>query len=256
MGMLPLNRKYSLLKAYYTGGIEEGTSVCSNCGRVITNIAEIKDEDNNVFDVGMDCMETIVGLIKNPHIFHYEQANFTEAKRIHNRMKAHVKKHKGIELKFTLVASGRVAIKGEYAFEFVPIDFMKSYLPQYVPMISNQRLVNFDFEKYGLVEKQILDYVKAELKKYSVNPQLLDETNEFAFGFGLPIKDNPMLHFSASICKKDKEIHLEIRGRIDLLGAEFVRHEKLSSLLQIERTVENALYEFCTTTLYSWFLIQ
>lgn len=54
---LPLH-KYELVGIIHTP-IEDGGSVCENCGKTISNIASIKDENGKHHHVGMDCLETI-----------------------------------------------------------------------------------------------------------------------------------------------------------------------------------------------------
>jgi hypothetical protein len=56
---LPLNHKYTLIDIEH-GTLEDGNvGQCDNCSRVITNIAIVKNELNEVFRIGLDCAETL-----------------------------------------------------------------------------------------------------------------------------------------------------------------------------------------------------
>lgn len=55
---LPLDVKYILIDKSYLSIENGGGCSCDNCGKLITNVATIKNESNKVYNVGFDCLET------------------------------------------------------------------------------------------------------------------------------------------------------------------------------------------------------
>lgn len=75
---LPHSDIYTLTNIQYSG-IEDGMAcTCDNCGRLITNIANIKNNKGEKFNVGLDCAETLTG-IGNTEDFEYAKINMREA---------------------------------------------------------------------------------------------------------------------------------------------------------------------------------
>lgn len=73
---LPLNVRYNLINKKYIP-IEQscGAYCCDNCGQIIANIATVKNDNNEVFDIGFDCLETILinnALLSTGDIAEYE----------------------------------------------------------------------------------------------------------------------------------------------------------------------------------------
>lgn len=56
---LALDRMYVIIDKKYIP-LEHSTAFCNNCGKPIANIATVKDDQGNVFNVGFDCMETLL----------------------------------------------------------------------------------------------------------------------------------------------------------------------------------------------------
>lgn len=56
---LPLNVKYHLIDKKYISLLDGGCT-CDNCGKPIANIATIKNDNNQTFYIGFDCLETII----------------------------------------------------------------------------------------------------------------------------------------------------------------------------------------------------
>lgn len=76
---LDITVRYELISTYYRS-MEEGGGCCENCGKMISNIAEVKSEDGHKYTVGMDCAATLTG-IKGDFDFEYvHKANFNTAK--------------------------------------------------------------------------------------------------------------------------------------------------------------------------------
>ncbi len=57
---LPLNIKYFVTYKKYIPLSEGYGQCCDNCGQLIANIATVKNEDGKVFNIGFDCLETIL----------------------------------------------------------------------------------------------------------------------------------------------------------------------------------------------------
>lgn len=55
---LDLKVKYSLVGVSYIPVMDSGTC-CDNCGKPISNIAEVKSEKGN-YHIGLDCLETVL----------------------------------------------------------------------------------------------------------------------------------------------------------------------------------------------------
>lgn len=51
---------YKLLNYNYIALVDSFGTCCDNCGRLISNIATIADDDNHQYTVGLDCAKTIL----------------------------------------------------------------------------------------------------------------------------------------------------------------------------------------------------
>lgn len=73
---LPLNTKYVLIDKKYIPLLESFGTCCDNCGKLISNIATVKNGNGNVFNIGFDCLETILinnSLLSSNDIQEYER---------------------------------------------------------------------------------------------------------------------------------------------------------------------------------------
>jgi hypothetical protein len=78
---LPHSDKYYLLDITRGSVIDGMGSCCDNCGALISNIAHIKNENNQHFYVGMDCAETLSSL-KDSEDFESAKYHMREANKI------------------------------------------------------------------------------------------------------------------------------------------------------------------------------
>lgn len=86
---LPLNTTYTLVSSYYSD-LENGC-VCENCGRLITNVAQIKaNETGRAHIVGMDCAATLTGITQTL-AYIYATNNFSAAKTARARILKRIK---------------------------------------------------------------------------------------------------------------------------------------------------------------------
>lgn len=56
---LPLDTKYNIVSMQYIS-IFDGGCTCQNCGRLISNSATVKNERNEKYVIGLDCLETVL----------------------------------------------------------------------------------------------------------------------------------------------------------------------------------------------------
>jgi hypothetical protein len=75
---LDLNKKYFFVSKTYISLIDGYGTTCANCNKLIANIATVKDEDNKVFNIGLDCLET---LMLNNEILKGVDIDFKEIKK-------------------------------------------------------------------------------------------------------------------------------------------------------------------------------
>jgi hypothetical protein len=57
---LDLSNTYTLIDKKYIPVIDGGGACCANCNKLIANIATVSDKNNNVFNIGLDCLETLM----------------------------------------------------------------------------------------------------------------------------------------------------------------------------------------------------
>ena len=73
---LPLNISYFVTDKKYIPLSEGFGQCCDNCGQLIANIATIKNETGKVYNIGFDCLETILinnNLLTSGDVEQYEQ---------------------------------------------------------------------------------------------------------------------------------------------------------------------------------------
>lgn len=72
---LPLTVKYNLIDKQYIS-LMDGGWCCENCGKPIANIAKVKNETNETYYIGFDCLETLLinnNLLDGKSIGEYKQ---------------------------------------------------------------------------------------------------------------------------------------------------------------------------------------
>ncbi len=77
---LSLDTKYTVIDKKYIP-LENGCGLgCDNCGKLIANIATVKNESNEVFNIGFDCLETL--LINNSLLSTNDVAEYEKVKKM------------------------------------------------------------------------------------------------------------------------------------------------------------------------------
>jgi hypothetical protein len=72
---LNLDIKYNLIDKNYISLIDGNGCTCDNCGKLIANIATVKNENNEIFTIGFDCLETLLlnnNLLNGKSILEYQ----------------------------------------------------------------------------------------------------------------------------------------------------------------------------------------
>lgn len=87
---LSILQEYEIVDSWHT---DEPGNCCNNCGKPISNIAQIKGlKDNSFYYVGMDCAGTLSG-IKDSFDYEYvHKTNFRLASQIRSKAKKHFKR--------------------------------------------------------------------------------------------------------------------------------------------------------------------
>ena len=92
---LDLNVKYNLIDKKYISLIDGNGCICDNCGKLIANIATVKNDNNDTFNIGFDCLET---LLLNNNLLNGK--SITEYQNFKSFLPSYIKKSK--ELKDTI----------------------------------------------------------------------------------------------------------------------------------------------------------
>jgi hypothetical protein len=111
---LPVDTTYELVESFYISLADGGCS-CDNCGRLISNVAVVKDQKRNKqYSVGMDCAGTLTG-IKDDFDFNFiHQSYFNDAKSARAAIKKMIK-NGATEIKAKTFAAGEGFYKEEGA---------------------------------------------------------------------------------------------------------------------------------------------
>lgn len=189
MGTKKVIRRNLLIENYTivdTFSLGEGDYVaCDNCGRPIKNVAVIKSDTNQQYNVGLDCAQTLSGISEWDIDRHNDK--FSEAKRILAKVRKHTKlvSHlyvsnswysKDVEV---VVATKENPTCGRdyYMKEEVDVEFLKKYLPN----LAKIAMVNFDFEAIDSIDEDSLNFsfrgydFKGELKSHE------NSTSKYAY---------------------------------------------------------------------------
>lgn len=146
---LPLNTKYNLVGIKYIPIIEGGCT-CDNCNTPIANIATVKDANGKIYQIGMDCLDTVIlnnKLLDNESYAQYilsDKPAIEKAKQLRNKILRQQKKDSSFKAEIYRCKDGKrfgfsfSQIKGlrndyepagfDFTFNTVYIDLTIAYL--------------------------------------------------------------------------------------------------------------------------------
>lgn len=141
---------YEIVDTFSLG--EDDYSVCDNCGKVIKNIAVVKNSKGKLFNVGMDCAETLSGITEDDIFFW--NSDFKQAKGIRARINKYKKQGAIIKVQNTyydvehievmILKTEDPEVLGDYYWRQ---DISEEYLKKYLPELYKIAMVNRDFVK-------------------------------------------------------------------------------------------------------------
>lgn len=162
---LPLNVKYFLVSTTYKSLEDGGGCGCDNCGKLITNVAHIRNEYGKMYAIGLDCLDTILentNLLDSESYFKYQHSDkpaIQKAKSLRSKL---IKKAK-TEPTFRAIFR---EFKDSFGFSF-EVDVTRTYKYDteakklyYCEPYITQDPQGFDFT-YRLEHKELtLNYIK------------------------------------------------------------------------------------------------
>lgn len=194
---LPINENYKLIDSFYTGGLDNAT-ICDNCDRPIANVATIKNSKEEVFNVGLDCAETLTHLDG----LYSAKMDFEELKSIQAKIRKQEKDGKNLE--YEIYNNGDLLIKSD-GFTIIDkdIDFAKKYMPNYLQKVKNPEKIGFEYKEKEInipferfLPRENKDFVKKwKVDEYdikvSVEPYFHMVTKEISgYDFYLDVQKN------------------------------------------------------------------
>lgn len=121
---LPLNVRYVLTDKKYIPILEGGGSCCDNCGKLIANIATVKNTDGKSFTIGFDCLETL--LINNSLLSTNDIAQYERAKKMIPKILRFAKQVKET-LSNSKTVTGLAFEKRTYESDFFPFYWLQNH---------------------------------------------------------------------------------------------------------------------------------
>ena len=141
---LPINENYTIIDSFYTGGLENGCP-CDNCGKLLANVATIKNSAGVTFNVGLDCAETL----SNVNGLFEVKAWFAEAKALRAKINKLVKTEPATTYEvhyFGVIMVGYIRIPTEFAKQYMKDILTKVINPDKLDFapLAFDRLLPFD----------------------------------------------------------------------------------------------------------------
>lgn len=133
---LPINDKYTLIDSFYSS-MENG-NCCDNCNKIIANIAVIKNADNKIYNVGLDCAETLTRLDG----LYNAQMQFAESKGIRAKINKAIKENRTVTFENNVLGNILVSFSGTCSL-WLNKDFVIKYLPDYFAKVINPDKNNY-----------------------------------------------------------------------------------------------------------------
>jgi len=152
---LPLNVNYNLIDKKYISLIDGNGCICDNCGKLIANIATVKNDNLETFNIGFDCLET---LLLNNNLLNGK--SITEYKNFKSFLPSYIKKSK--ELKETIINTNLQNANKIVSIEFDANDFLKTV---------------YNYKNYSKNQYFTFYYIFENGKKYNSNFKMNNDIN-------------------------------------------------------------------------------
>ena len=148
---LPLNLVYTLIDKTYVPMADSYGCSCDNCGKLISNIATVKNSLGNTYTIGFDCLETL--LINNNIL---ENKSLDEYLNYKSQLPTIIKKSK--ELNEIIISTNKKNDVKITEIEFDKTDFEL-------------------FNKYGKSSFLSFNYIFQNGRKYNSNIRVKNDFN-------------------------------------------------------------------------------
>ena len=152
---LPLNVKYNLIDKKYISLVDGNGCSCDNCGKLISNIATVKNDNLETFKIGFDCLETL--LLNNNLLSQKSISDYINFKKF---LPVYIKKSK--ELKETIINTNLQNLNKIVSLELEANDFIKT--------------VN-SYKNYSKSQYFNFNYIFDNGKKYNSNFKINNDIN-------------------------------------------------------------------------------
>jgi hypothetical protein len=147
---LELNENYTLVDSFYTGPLTEGCgTTCENCGKLITNVAVIKNSKEKKFNVGMDCAETLTNVFG----LYNAEMDFNELKSLTAKTN---KIKKTNEVRFNIHSDGEMYCeynhkeRGWLNLWSKDMEFVNKYMKHYLSQVENKDKIGFEKQDFNI----------------------------------------------------------------------------------------------------------
>lgn len=120
---LPLNMQYVLIDKKYIPLENSFGCACDNCGKLIANIATVKNSNGDTYNIGFDCLETI--LINNSLLSTNDIAEYEAVKKMIPKILRFSKHIKEILIKHEFVTGIRFETP-LYKSDWMPFYWLKN----------------------------------------------------------------------------------------------------------------------------------
>lgn len=156
---LPLNQKYVLTNKAYIPLLEGFGTCCANCGKLIANIATVKNEDGKSYEIGFDCLETI--LINNSLLSTGDVAAYEAAKKMIPKILNFSKKLKEIINLNPTITGFRFETPSKHFPEWITFYWIS---PKFRPYNDGVKIKEMDFNFLIETLKSIFPKLNLEVK--------------------------------------------------------------------------------------------
>jgi hypothetical protein len=90
---LDVTKDYKIINVFYS---KDNPTICDNCGRIITNIVVLEDNEKNIYNVGTECVKTInyfMNMLQGIRELKQAEKRLKDISKFHNWIKKSCKSH-------------------------------------------------------------------------------------------------------------------------------------------------------------------